>query len=398
MRRRRFRKFVKDFSLVAGISLGILGLFNIVIDPYRSFNLINSPALDACKSSRGGRIAKAEQLRRGPWDVVILGNSRVDAGMDPANPAWGGARVFNCGLTGLNFIEEAKVFEFLEKVTHPRTIILCMDFFHFQDGAGVAEEFNFSRFNLDRSAAAHYLDALWGVTPTWHSILTLHNYFGSQTRDYSDLGLRLRPMAAPGECGRKAFEGYVAHAAETWRRQGPWSKNTRCMQRFGETLRLAAHNHTRVIVVMLPVHALDLEMIRCQLGSGGPIEDWKRGITKTADAVRRDLPQAPDVPIWDFSGYRGYTADPVPPKGDPRPMTWYWEPSHFRTELGDLIIDRILERSGPPGCDINAFGARIDSSNIEAHLSALRADREKFVIEFADEISVIKKRVRALQR
>lgn len=393
MRRRPFRKFVKDFLLVAGVSLIILAAFNIIVDPYRTFDLIKTPRLDACKSSRGGRIAKAEQLRRGRWDTVILGNSRVDAGIDPASPAWGDQRVFNCGLTGLNFIEEARVFEFLETVTKPKTVVLCIDFFHFQDGSGVADEFNFSRFNSDRSVAAHYIDALWGVTPTWHSILTLHNYFGAKSRDYSDLGLRIKPMAPPHESGRAAFENYVTHACETWRRQGPWSNNVRCMERFEDTLRLAADRQTRVIVVMLPVHALDLEMIRCQIGGCGLIENWKRGIVNATANVGREKPLAQPVQVWDFSGYQGYTADAVPPANDPRAMTWYWEPSHFRKELGDLLIDKIMNHPAPQGCDISEFGVKIDPFNIEAHLSQQRADRLVFAKRFAGEIQLIERRV-----
>ena len=87
------------------------------------------------------------------------------------------------------------------------------------------------------------------------------------------------------------------------------------------------------------MHALDLEMIRCQVGGSAPLEKWKREMVLAMAAVARERPQAQAVPIWDFSGYRGFTADPVPAKGDPRPMVWYWEPSHFRKELGDLLKD-----------------------------------------------------------
>src|SRR5438874_11076868 len=124
-----YGKFLKDFMLVWGVGLICLTAFNVVVDPYRTFDLLDMPRLDDCKSSRGGRIAKAEQLSRGGWDIVILGNSRVDAGIDPSHRAWGSGRVFNCGLTGLNFIEEAKVCEFLETVTKLKTIVLCVDFF-----------------------------------------------------------------------------------------------------------------------------------------------------------------------------------------------------------------------------------------------------------------------------
>ena len=81
-----------------------------------------------------------------------------------------------------------------------------------------------------------------------------------RAEDYSE-SLAAAPCPVQGtappanQSGRAAFEGYVAHAVETWRHQGPWSGNDRCMTRFADVLRVAADHQMRVIVVMLPVHA-----------------------------------------------------------------------------------------------------------------------------------------------
>jgi hypothetical protein len=395
--RRPFRKYLRTFILIAAIGLLGVGAFNVIVDPHKTFALLNTPRLDAHKTARGGRIAKAEQLTRTDWDTVVLGNSRVDAGIDPANPAWQSRRVFNCGLSGLNFIEEAKVFEFLETVTKPKTIILCIDFFHFQDGEPIADEFNYSRFNLKRSLTTHYLDALWGATSTWHSVLSLGNYRKHRAPEYSDLGLRIKPMAPAHQSGREAFDRYVPHAVQTWRLQGTWSGDTRSLSRFADVLRMANDHQTKLIVVILPVHALDLEMVRCQMGGTTAIENWKRGLVAAIAACQRDQRQPP-IPLWDFTGYRGYTADPVPPKDDPHPMTWYWEPSHFRKELGDLLIARILNQPAPAASDLTSFGELVNESNIEAHLARQRAGREDFARQFAGEIKTIEDRVRASRK
>jgi hypothetical protein len=390
--RRCFRKFLKAFAIVAIIALTIVAIFNVIVDPHRTFNLVHSPRLEAAKISRGGRIAKAEQLRRGPWDTIILGSSRVDAGIDPANPAWPTPRTFNCGLTGLSFTEEAKVFDFIETVVHPTTVVLCLDFFHFQDAAPVSEEFALSRFNPQKSAAAYYVDALWGATPTWHSILTLNNYVAKKPAEYSELGLRIKPMAPPGQSGRAAFEYYVSHAAESWRQQGPWSGDTQCMRHFELLLRSAAQHHTRLIIVIMPVHAHDLELTRCEMGSLNAFENWKRHLVQAVANAEHDAPTT-KIPLWDFTGFTGYVADPVPPRNDPRPMTWYWEPSHFRKELGDLLICRILNKPAP-NHDIQNFGVLIDSNNLERHLARQRADEEQFAAQCADDIRYIEQRVR----
>src|SRR5437763_929087 len=97
-----FREYVKAFAILAGIALGLIAALGVVVDPHHVFNLFHSTRLDAAKTSRGTRMYKAEQVRRGTWDVVVLGNSRVEAGIDPASTAWpAGRRVFNAGLSGL---------------------------------------------------------------------------------------------------------------------------------------------------------------------------------------------------------------------------------------------------------------------------------------------------------
>ncbi len=423
---RSSRKFLKDIAITAAVFLSILAAFNLIIDPYGVFNLVQSPRLQNAKVGQGGRIAKAEQIRRHPWDTILLGNSRVDAGLDPTNPAFGKTRVYNCGLSGLGFIEQAKIFEAIEQTSHPAAVILCIDFFHFQDNAAISDEFAHSRFDLDRSSIGHYLESLWGATPTWHAWQTWSNYRAHRPADYSDLGLRTKPMAPPGQSGSAAFEAYVAHAADTWHRQGAYSGHVKCLEALSRVLQSAARNNTRLTVVIMPVHALDLEMARCQLGSIAPIEDLKRGLVRTLADFRRQNPTGPIVPLWDFTGYRGYTADPIPPKNDPGPMRWYWEPSHFRKELGDLLICRILSQPPPstlastalittavkstavdaiaptPPCPPAAisptdpeflrFGVTIDDTNIEAHLAQLRADREVFAKDFAPQIQYMQQR------
>ncbi|HEY7116789.1 MAG TPA: hypothetical protein VH475_09395 [Tepidisphaeraceae bacterium] len=397
--RRTFRRYLRHFAILAGIALAAVALFNVLVDPNRTFGLYHDARLDAAKASRAGRLTKAEQLRHGTWDTVILGNSRVDCGIDPTSPLWPSPRTFNCGLTGLNFSEEAKVFEFLAQVVKPREVVLCLDFFHFQDAAPISDEFTYSRFNLARSSLAYDIDALWGATTTWHSILALNARFSKRPREYSEQGLRIKPMAPPRQTGRAAFEGYVSRAIESWRQEGGRSGDDACMQLFAQVLRSAARHGIRLTVIILPVHAFDLEFTRVQMGSLQVFEEWKRRLVKTiADVGRECHAGAPPVPLWDFTGFTGYVADPVAPPGDARAMAWYWEPSHFRRELGDLLIARIHGRTSSDGHDISHFGALIHESNIESHLARLRVERESFSRQYAEEIRFIEEHVHAANR
>ena len=61
------------------------------------------------------------------------------------------------------------------------------------------------------------------------------------------------------------------------------------------------------------------------------------------------------VEVWDFSGLSTETLEPIPDRLDRRTrMKYYWEAGHFKKELGDQIIGRVL---GEP---LN-FGVKLDA-------------------------------------
>jgi hypothetical protein len=69
------------------------------------------------------------------------------------------------------------------------------------------------------------------------------------------------------------------------------------------------------------------------------------------------------VQVWDFSGISPETLEGIPEKGDRTiHLAHYWEAGHFKKELGDLIIDRLLGKQSD-------FGIKLDSGNIDSWLA-----------------------------
>lgn len=82
-------------------------------------------------------------------------------------------------------------------------------------------------------------------------------------------------------------------------------------------------------------------------------------------------------PLWDFSGFNSLTTEEVPALGDTETrMKWYWESSHYKKELGDLVLDRVLDYSSPNRKVPADFGVLLDSKMLEAHLNQVRIDRD----------------------
>ena len=75
----------------------------------------------------------------------------------------------------------------------------------------------------------------------------------------------------------------------------------------------------------------------------------------------------------DFSIYHELTAETVPTNTKEK-MKYHWEASHYKKELGDIVLDRLLDIS--PYKD---FGVELNIQNIDNHIQNLREDRVKFI-------------------
>ena len=80
-------------------------------------------------------------------------------------------------------------------------------------------------------------------------------------------------------------------------------------------------------------------------GLWSTFEEWKREVTKI-------------TPVWDFSGYNSVTIEPI---GDR--MNNYLNSSHYSTETGTLILNRIL--SFQPQTIPDNFSVYLTPENIE---------------------------------
>ena len=68
-------------------------------------------------------------------------------------------------------------------------------------------------------------------------------------------------------------------------------------------------------------------------------------------------------------------------------MQWYWEAGHYKREMGELMLARMLgDGSGPAPA---AFGMKLDGRNIESHLTAIRDDRRHYADTHRDEIAAL---------
>jgi hypothetical protein len=104
---RPFARFNRWLGLMLALFLIITAILSTTVDPWR---INNSPwAIDSLDPAREisntVRVGKAALANRGDWQAVILGSSRVEIGLNPAHPAFGGKRAVNLAMSAANLYE-----------------------------------------------------------------------------------------------------------------------------------------------------------------------------------------------------------------------------------------------------------------------------------------------------
>lgn len=384
-------------ALTGALLLGT-ATFNVVMDPYGIFRLVDAPGINAVKPKAGvhGAMAKAYQVLRVQPRGLILGNSRAEVGLDPEHAAWpeSARPVFNLALPGtgtrttllyLRHVLEA------QPGSPPSMVVWGIDFMDFLvDRHSLPMHDNNLGKNNQRLLAnpdgtrnpARLLarlrdgaEATLTLNALLDSTLTLREQRNPFAEDLTPLGFN--PMRDYLKI--TADEGYWA----VFRQKDlvnikAYSKRPRdivdasgtsspALDDLRRVITLCRKHHIDLRLVLYPYHAHLLEILHLTK-HWQTYENWKRAVVHIArdEAVAAGQPP---IPLWDFSRYTVNSQSPVPEKGDRKTTNpWYWEAGHFKRELGNRVLDQVL-RGEPARSDL---GVRLDTADLDAELAGQR--------------------------
>jgi hypothetical protein len=360
------------------------GVFNGMVDPYGLFSPDGSPGWNDQKAHayHQDRLFKVADVTRTKPDALLIGTSRVGMGMDPGHPALAEFTAYNFGLTGAKMEEVRRNLQHVQSVRDQRLVLLGLDFFMFDEASGPYPAFRGDRLRTDANGklqlTSYYADlppALWSWEATEASLDTISD---------SAEGIRA-PRYDQGRFDDSPWEPNLAaqgHYVQFFMREKDFMQafldfrfkdrhgRSRQLAAFADCLRDCHRNGTDLRLFIAPIHARMLEVIRaCDQWAAS--EEWRRDLARLNEEVAAEFDAEP-FPLWDFTGYNELTAEVVPDFMDVQTrMRYYWEGSHFRKEMGDRVMDVILDHPTPtplpPG-----FGRRMDGGNVETVLSQLR--------------------------
>ena len=372
----------------AALGAAVVAL-NVAIDPFYIFgspvgawNRLKPAALEH------GVPTKAALLGRARPRTLLLGNSRIEVGFDPASEEWPGRMrpVFNAGLAGYDLSKSAELLD--DALTAPgsnlKHVLVGVDLFDFlqADPGNPAQDLVGAASDPDGTGAdAAPSTASWAVLAQTreavNATLTLDAIVGSMTT----LLAQGAPSATMRPDGFDPKAEYGAYVRQHGVRDLFDQKQAQLDARFAryphpdfadpyrtssfrslQKIMTAARAHDlEVTLVIYPYHAWIMDLLR-KHGIWDASEAWKRALVRVvADASPLQ------VRTVDFSGYNAVTQEHVPAPGDVRTdARWYWEPGHFRSALGDRMIERLY------GGGDRSFGKDLTPLTADAVISSIR--------------------------
>lgn len=365
-----YRRYGLRFLTITAIFLTMIAGFNGFFDPYEVLGTPTIKGLNQVKREKDiqVRLFKAVAVNRIEAKSLFLGSSRTEFGLDTHHPALILQQPgYNLAITGGNMYEVRRYFDHAI-ATQPevKEIILGIDFFMFNQFRENTPDFKEQRLETRNLFGGDLFEMLLSKQAVISSLKTLKNSF-------------LRPNN-PGffyEDGRRNPEstieqvyfnqGTIPRFRMVLRdflvrpdMYGTYQLSPDYLEDLQAIITTSQQRGIRLYLFISPSHAMQWEAIRVA-GLWSEFEDWKRAIVNLS-------------PIWDFSGYNTMTTEAIA-----NPMQYYIESSHYRKELGDLVLNRILDYQ--PETVPSDFGLLLTPTNLETHLEQIRRDRERWAKE-----------------
>ena len=412
------RTYLSLFLVLATLGFCGIAAVNYLVDPYRFFDSPDRPGINKYRQRffLGQYISKPYALREQAPEGVILGVSRAGSSMGTDHPGWAVDGVYNYGMAGSTAYLLWRNYQHAKASGDLKRVLLMLDFymFNFYDDQRPAASYVSGyeeRLAVSGDFGRNYAYGIRLFKDTLNALLSFEMLFESLQTIRAQQRIAGRELykatltptgfwindPAPDKTQRRLFHIIEQqYMTTTWfpmpARKFALSGNTG-NSHLHYLRRILADAHQSGIdlrLAFMPFHARLAEAMYA-VNLWTDFEQWKRDVVSVIEKEAGSAGEKP-FPIWDFTGYNRITTEPVPLKTDiATRMRWHLDATHVNRAAGYLIQTIMLET---PGERYDDFGKRVDSGNIEAYIRRTRADRERYRVEFPDDVLEVRERAK----
>jgi hypothetical protein len=370
----------RKFALFAlWINMGIIlfvGAANFFIDGDSSRHLPTDPSIIP-RTTNHSALSKLHFIYKQQPEVMYFGSSRVEVGL-PVEPAlFGRMSVYNAGLSANTLGNTIPLIMHVLGGYSPKVIVLGVDFMSFTAKPSPESNLdmallssNFSEYRLKR--LIYDVKRAVTVDASGHSITALRALFNHRPYDPIDGVASIDGQTSEKEMLRLTALKYAASAPPT-----P-AEVAAGLKMFEDFVAAACARRITVRVFSNPRHAM-AEYMLAKNGHWAEVERWKVALAEIGTRHQTNC----DLKIFDFSGFNSVTAEPIDRITPKIGLANYWEASHFKNEVGQLILRRLFAPDPSLPAD---FGRELKNDTVAEINSLSNREREDFLLSHSTEI------------
>jgi hypothetical protein len=393
MNNHEFKRYLRWLAGTIIAVVSACGILNLFMDPLGIFGSPRVRGLNEVKPylDHHRELARWKGALRLCGEAGIFGNSRAEIGFNPEHNAFDsvGHRAFNHAIPGSTLSMAVQQLEWLKHSNcTPKSVIIGVDFISFIGSPSVRNSHT-KASSPPKIGLQDLVETVFSISAVNDSLKTLYSQYVDYPATITSRGFN--PLLNYSrEASVSGYSNLFLQSAESiiykWSRKSTSSRKVSLnseeffwLERF-----LAATNESSELthIVLYPYH-IQLRHIMDHFELEGEFHSWKSMLLSVTEKY-------PNVKVWDFSGLRHETTEPIPPPGDIRTeVAFYWEAAHFKSKLGDLIISQIIGGQ-------NGFGSPLTRHSIpvtRAHDSARLQEESSTNAALKKELKALYERV-----
>jgi hypothetical protein len=354
--KQRQSSYIKLFLITAAITLLVLQIPTLLIDPYKVFGLTDFNKKNFDPNTRYLKIEYL--LKHVQQDAFILGSSRVNFYDVEVAKLLAEHNYYNMTAFNDYLLSIRKKLEWLVSTRKVSQIILGMDYDH--QAINETEDSDLLRQEHPLISGESKLKFYYKYTAFQPEtlIMCIQNNLQKEVRNIFDVTIGQSKLLHKDELRRQDLDTYVANNFKpTSKVEGKTKliqeepKKLRSIKELQKIIELAKAKNIDAIVVVNPLnHHRFLSF---------DIDSYSTWIRRMVDVAGK---------VWDFSGINSIT------KND----KYYYEDTHFTKQVGDLVLSKVFNDKKLAKDIPDDFGVLVTQENIESHVERLKRIREDY--------------------
>ncbi len=384
--------------IVLGIPvLGLLGTLAVcaLVDPFGLYRFTAArEGFNANKPRQQSheRMVRAADLTRLAPDAIILGTSRAQVGLDPDAAAWAGIAngPANAAFSDGTPYEALRYLEHAHRQSKIKVAIFGADYLSFVGNTRNSPDYSDDRLATSKTHVKQPFFR-WADAPS--ALLSFDALRISrrtvleqdQPSYFTDRGRRnthtMEQRIVDQEGARGAMQWSERDYADSYVCADTERLSVH-LKDFEALVAFAKAEQIQLIVLTSPSHVRSLELLRAT-GLWPEVERFKREIAR--------ISQGAGFALWELGAPDARTtAEEVPASGDKTArMRWYWESSHFKKELGDLTLARLLGKPMPEG--LADWGEQLTPESLDGVLAKVSDGVQSWAAAHPADVEEIRK-------